>query len=122
MFVYPFVPTIGYLVNVWYIGLSVPSSDYDMKMARLEMFARVSHSITGCVEAPIQMVMTLYLMLRDILPLPWNNTWDRDVIVDSKGNRVDLHIPAITMVFSIIDMITCAILINIFNVYIGQEG
>ena len=93
---------------------------YDMKMARLEMFARVSHSITGCIEAPLQMVMTISLMLMEVLPLPWERDSHRATIQDTYGNRVDLYIPAITLLFSVIDMIKCAIMINIFNVYVGQ--
>ena len=107
-------------MNLWYIGISTSSSVYDMKTARLEMFARVSHSITGCIEAPIQMVVTLFLMMKEVLPLPWDKAWHRSLITDSKGNELDLYIPAVTLVFSIMDMMKCAVMINIFNVYIGQ--
>ena len=107
-------------MNLWYIGISTSSSAYDMKTARLEMFARVSHSITGCIEAPIQMVVTLFLMMKEVLPLPWDKAWHRSLITDSKGNELDLFIPAVTLVFSIMDMMKCAVMINIFNVYIGQ--
>merc|ERR1711936_467134 len=83
------------------------------------MFARISHSITGCIEAPIQMVMTIFLIMKDKLPLPWLHHEDFQ-IQDSAGNVVNFTIPMITLAFSIIDMIKCAIMINIFNVYIGQ--
>ena len=56
LFLYPFVPTLGYLVNLWFVDVAASSEGYNMKLARLEMFARVSHGITGCIEAPIQMV------------------------------------------------------------------
>ena len=91
-----------------------------MKTARLEMFARVSHSITGCIEAPLQMVMTLFLMMKDVLPLPWDRSSHTASLVDSQDNRLYLYIPSISLAFSVIDMIKCAIMINIFNVYIGQ--
>ena len=121
LFLYPFVPTIGYIVNLWYLGMATYSySDYDMKTARLEMFARVSHSITGCIEAPIQMVMTIFLMMKEVLALPWDTAWNRNVVTDSKGNELELYIPAVTLIFSMIDMIKCSLMINIFNVYIGQ--
>ena len=52
------------------------------------------------------MVTTLYLMMKDVLPLPWNQGMD--------------HIPASSIFFTSIDMIKCALMVNIFNVYIGQ--
>ena len=121
LFLYPFVPTIGYIVNLWYLGMATYStSGYNMKTARLEMFARVSHSITGCIEAPIQMVMTIFLMMKGVLALPWDTAWHRNTVTDSKGNEMELYIPAVTLIFSMIDMIKCSLMINIFNVYIGQ--
>ena len=118
LFLYPFVPTLGYLVNLWFLNSS--DSGYHMKIARLEMFARISHCITGCIEAPIQMVTTLYLMMKDVLPLPWNQGFDTNTITDSKGNTINFHIPAASVFFTALDMVKCALMVNIFNVYIGQ--
>ena len=121
LFLYPFVPTLGYLVNLWFMNTTASKhGDYNMKFARLEMFARVSHGITGCIEAPIQMVTTLYLMMKDVLPLPWDQGFHSSTITDSKGNTVNFQIPAASIFFTIIDIIKCAIMVNIFNVYIGQ--
>ena len=109
---------------MWFIGFASPSSDYNMKTARLEMFARVSHSITGCIEAPIQMVLTISLMMMDLLPLPWQKVSDFE-IKDSQGNEFSGSVQLITLAtlaFSIIDMIKCAVMINIFNVYTGHIG
>ena len=120
LFLYPFVPTLGYLVNLWFMNVAASDSGYHMKIARLEMFARVSHCITGCIEAPIQMVTTIYLMMKDVLPQPWDQGVDTNTITDSKGNTINFHIPAASIFFTAIDMIKCALMVNIFNVYIGQ--
>ena len=116
------MPTLGYLVNLWFMNVAVSRDGYHMKFARLEMFARVSHCITGCIEAPIQMVTTLYLMMTDVLPLPWDQGHSTATIEDSKGNTINFHIPAASIFFTAIDMIKCALMVNIFNVYIGQVG
>ena len=120
LFLYPFVPTLGYLVNLWFINVAASSEGYNMKFARLEMFTRVSHGISGCIGAPIQMVTTLYLMMKGVLPLPWDQGFDTSTIEDSKGNTVNFTIPAASIFFSAINIIKCALMVNIFNVYIGQ--
>ena len=120
LFFYPFVPTLGYLVNLWFMNVAASKDGYHMKFARLEMFARVSHGITGCIEAPLQMVTTLYLMMKDVLPKPWEQGLDNTIIEDSKGNSVNFDIPTASIFFTAIDMIKCALMVNIFNVYIGQ--
>ena len=112
------MPTLGYLVNLWFMNVAASNDGYHMKFARLEMFARVSHCITGCIEAPIQMVTTLFLMMKDVLPKPWD--LDTTTIEDSKGNTVNIDIPTASILFTAIDMIKCALMVNIFNVYIGQ--
>ena len=120
LFLYPFVPTLGYLVNLWFVDVAASSEGYNMKLARLEMFARVSHGITGCIEAPIQMGTTLYLMMKDVLPLPWDQGFHSATITDSKGNTLNFHIPVASIFFTAVDIIKCALMVNIFNVYIGQ--
>ena len=114
------MPTLGYLVNLWFMNVAASKDGYHMKFARLEMFARVSHGITGCIEAPLQMVTTLYLMMIDVLPKPWEQDLYTTTIEDSKGNRVNFDIPMASIFFTAIDMIKCALMVNIFNVYIGQ--
>ena len=105
-----------YFQNIFKVSAS--NDGYHMKLARLEMFARVSHGITGCIEAPLQMVTTLYLMMIDVLPKPWD--LDTTTIEDSKGNTVNIDIPTASILFTAVDMIKCALMVNIFNVYIGQ--
>jgi len=45
----------------------------DQTSHKIEMFAKVGHSISGCIEAPMQMVMVLYLVLKEYLPIPFQD-------------------------------------------------
>ena len=119
-FFYPFVPTLAYIVNLWHMNGS--KQPYNAQKAQLELFARVSHSITGCIEAPFQLIMTTWLIMKGVLDIPWRSTL---VNVNGVQDRFENQIPAFsipmwTLCFSIIDILGCSIQINIFNVYIGQ--
>ena len=82
---------------------------------------RVSHSISGCVEAPIQLVMTSFLVMKGILGIPWWKSPTSHTFQDTAGNEVNFYsIPLWTLIFSIIDILKCTVLANIFNVYIGK--
>ena len=84
------------------------------------MFARVYQSITAGVEAPLQTVMTLYLMATSNLRLPWEGREGGEErksllsLKDNAGNDLDFNLPAVSMFFSVSSMIKCAIAINIF--------
>ena len=119
--IYPLVPTISYLINIWYLGFSSPGTSYNMKTARLEMFARVSHSISGCIEAPFQLILTSLLIMLGVLPVPWKEGIGTNGITDGFQNEIPLtSIPMWTLIFSVMDILKCAVMINIFNVYVGQ--
>ena len=44
----------------------------DLILVSLNLF-KVGHSISGCIEAPMQMVMVLYLILKEYLPIPFQD-------------------------------------------------
>jgi hypothetical protein len=43
--------------------------------------------VCRCVEAPIQLVTLLYLMLRGILTLPWSEPLSASCVEDSLGRQ-----------------------------------
>lgn len=82
---------------------------------------RVSHSISGCVEAPIQLVMNSFLVMKGILGIPWWESTETKSVTDTAGNKFTFYsIPLWTLIFSLIDILKCTVLTNIFNVYIGK--
>ena len=118
--IYPLVPTISYCINIWYLGFG-RTGDYNMKTAKLEMLARVSHSIAGCIEAPFQLILTSLLIMLGVLPEPWKQGITTNGISDGFKNQIPLtSIPMWTLLFSLADILKCAVMINIFNVYVGQ--
>jgi hypothetical protein len=83
---------------------------------------QVGHSISGCIEAPIQMVMVLYLTLTEYLPIPFQGEFETGCSSDRFGNDICFltNIPALTFLFSILNILSSAFVINLFNVYVGQ--
>ena len=85
------------------------------------MFARVSHGISGCIEAPFQLILTWLLIWLGVLPEPWKEGATTNGIKDGFQNQIPLtSIPMWTLIFSLMDILKCAVMINIFNVYVGQ--
>merc|ERR1711962_1701200 len=116
-FFYPIVPTIGYLINLCYM-----TGGQDQTSHKIEMFAKVGHSISGCIEAPMQMVMVLYLVLKEYLPIPFQDDPRYVNYTDRFGNDISFiaNIPVLTFIFSITNILSSAFTINLFNVYVGQ--
>ena len=91
------------------------------KFSRRENLAQVAHSITGGFEAPIQLTMTIWLMLRGII----NNDFsfgslfiDLKLPTDTFGNVVPLPtISIVSTVFSIVSMCVAGIRLNIPGSY-----
>jgi len=115
-FFYPIVPTLGYLINLCFMGSKSTSAH------KVEMFAKVGHSISGCVEAPIQMVMVVFLVLKEYLPIPFQEDPRYATYEDRFGNKLNFmaQIPFLTFIFSITNILASAFTINLFNVYVGQ--
>jgi len=119
-FFYPIVPTVGYLIVLWNINNN--DSSNRIHRSRVELFARTSHSISGCVESPLQLIMTFYLIFIGLLDNPLKASIYTREVNDRFGNTIlpSASIPFWTMSFSILNIIGSAIQVNIFNVYIGQ--
>lgn len=84
-------------------------------------FFRTSHSITGCIEAPIQLIMTSFLIMKGIIDLPWEEGMRYSQVTLSFNNQLPLtNIPMWTLMFSIVDILKCSLMTNVFNVYIGH--
>ena len=65
---FPFLPTFFYLLLL-VSPRGSPSQKEEYKV--MERRAHEIKSICGAVEAPVQLILLLYLMLRGVLTLPW---------------------------------------------------
>ena len=86
------------------------------------MFARVAHGISGCIEAPIQLITTVLLIMWGYLDVPWTRKLTYDSFSLGFNNTIDVaNIPMWTMIFSVFDilkeMFYCQVL-NYFHDYI----
>ena len=78
----------------------------------MESLTSIGQNINGCIKAPIQLIMTTWLMMKGVLDIPWRLTDDM--------NRLETQITIWTLFFSFVEFFQCAIGINIFNVHFGQ--
>ena len=104
------VPTISHFVVLWYANLDVDESDETQ-----EFFMQVI-GINGCVEAPLQLIMTLFLVLKGIFDFPWSTEKISGEILDKFGNRIPLFsIPLLSFIFSSISIVK-----NVFKMNISK--
>ena len=65
--------------------------------------------------------MNTFLVMKGILGIPWWKSTETKTATDAVGNEFTFYsIPLWTLIFSIIDILKCTVLTNIFNVYIGK--
>ena len=61
----------------------------------------MSHSISGCVEAPFQLVMNTFLVMKGIIGIPWYKSSQLMTATDAVDNEFYFYsIPMWTLIFS----------------------
>ena len=87
----------------------------------VERKAHEIKSITASIEAPLQLIIILYLMLRGILTLPWNESTSSSCIEDNLGRVACLpSIPMLAITFSILSIIKSMFDLNIHPLLANQ--
>ena len=70
------------------------------------MFARVAHGISGCIEAPIQLITTVLLIMWGYLDVPWTRKLTYESVSVGFSNTIPVAIiPMLTMIFSLLDIL-----------------
>ena len=65
--------------------------------------------------------MNTFLVMKGIIGIPWYKSSQLMFATDAVGNEFYFYsIPMWTLIFSVIDILKCTVLTNIFNVYIGK--
>jgi len=115
---YPFIPAITYILLLWSWGNGKAQPE---TLSRRENFAMVAHSITGGFEAPVQLTMTIWLMLRGIIDNDFSFAKafiDLGLPEDRFGNTVPLPaIPVISSLTSLISIMFACVRLNIPQPY-----
>ena len=117
---FPLVPTFLYI----YL-LVCPNSTPEEKgvYERTERRAHEVKSIAGAVEAPVQLIILLYLMCRGILTLPWQDVVSSSCLEDSLGRVACLpSIPMASMIFATFAIIKAMHEMNIYPILLGYSG
>ena len=115
LFFYPAIPLIANILVIWRMN-----NKDSIAFSRTRLFASIARNISGCFESPIQMIITLWLIGKNVLDVPWSQaSLGAEVITDQYGNAVPVpQIPIISMGFSILSIMVSVIQINILNVYV----
>ena len=110
--VFPLLPTALYLL----LMLSPRQTSKDRRVyKKLEQRAHEIKSICGSVEAPIQLVLLLFLMIRGILILPWSEPSSTQCVTDSLGRVACLpSVPMASVIFSVLSIIKAVFDLNIY--------
>ena len=83
--VFPVVPTVGYFVLLFKKRRFQTREQRD-KYKKLETRTREMKTIAGAVESPLQVILLLFLMLRGIIALPWDESLTLACVQDQLGN------------------------------------
>ncbi|XP_023326735.1 uncharacterized protein LOC111700146 isoform X2 [Eurytemora carolleeae] len=116
---FPLIPTLCYILL-----LITPRSSWEQRRRyrEVERKAHEIKSITASIEAPLQLIIILYLMLRGILTLPWNESTSSSCIEDNLGRVACLpSIPMLAITFSILSIIKSMFDLNIHPLLANQE-
>ena len=110
--IFPVIPTMMYAL----LMLSPRQSSNDRrKYKKLERQAHEVKSICGAVEAPIQLVLLLFMMIRGILTLPWKESLGSKCVTDSLGRVACLpSLPMASVIFSVLSIIKAVFDLNIY--------
>ena len=94
---YPILPVVGHVISLCYVSQRSPQLD----------MLRYGMNINGCIKAPTQIVMTIWLLLKGVL----NNSSEHTYIT-----RSETQIPLWTIVFSFAELLKCTIQMSISNI------
>eukprot|EP00092_Neocalanus_flemingeri_P000074 GFUD01000076.1.p1 GENE.GFUD01000076.1~~GFUD01000076.1.p1 ORF type:complete len:1104 (-),score=226.04 GFUD01000076.1:19-3330(-) len=115
---YPVIPAVTYTLLLWGWGNGQAQPE---SLSRRENFAMVAHSITGGFEAPVQLTMTIWLMLKGIIDNDFSFAKafvDFGLPQDKFGNSVPLPaIPVISSISSLVSIMMACVRLNIPQPY-----
>ena len=85
-----------------------------MKWKQYECSIRRLRSVSAGVEAPSQLILVLYLMMRGLVTLPWQQSVAASCLEDSLGRVACLpSLPLASLTFSIVAIIKATYDLNI---------
>ena len=102
---FPLIPTVRYM-KLLFIKKQFKSNHQKMMFLNYEKETNELKSMTGAIESPLQFVLLLWLMMRGILKVPWNQSLSSSCVEDSLGRVACIpSIPILSMIFSFCSII-----------------
>ena len=97
------------------------SREQRRRYREVERKAHEIKSLTSSVEAPLQLTLVLYLMLRGILSLPWNEPMSSSCIQDNLGRVACLpSIPMLSITFSVLSILKAMFDLNVHPLFANK--
>jgi len=91
----------------------------DRKIGNVEKLINLAVEIEGCIEAPIQLILTTFLIMTGYLSVPWSSPIQEvsidlgfDNIISFKG------LPLVSMIISSLSILKATMTINVFNAHL----
>ena len=112
---YPLAPFLSLFISLWHFN-----DPKDRKISEVEKIINLAIQIEGNVEAPVQMIITVFLIMKGILNVPWASSEEDSVIDLGFDNEISFHgiLPFTTLAASSASILKASVTMNVFNVMI----
>ena len=91
-------------------------SSRDREIGRIEKMINLAVHMERCVEAPVQLIITTFLIMTGVLNLPWAPSL-MDSVINLGHNKISFNgLPIATMIISALSILKGTMTINVFEV------
>ena len=73
---YPLAPFISFGISMWYFN----THSTTRVIGRIEKIINLAVDMEGCVEAPLQLIITTFLIMTRFLSVPWDSSPEESII------------------------------------------
>ena len=102
---FPIMPTLMYM-KILLMRKRFSSNQEKLSFLAYEQRTHELKSLTGAIESPLQFTLLLWLMMRGILSLPWDQPLSSSCVQDSLGRVACIpSIPMASMIFSLLSIL-----------------
>ena len=110
---FPIVPTILYL-RVLLTKRAFNTGRERLVFLKLEATSHEIKAIAGALESPVEVIILLWLLVRGILQLPWDNSLESSCVQDSLGRVACFpSLPVASIIFSLLSILKALYDLNI---------
>ena len=114
---FPLAPFLSFVISLCYFN--EPAT---RKIGRVEKIINLAIEMEGCIEAPLQISITIFCIMKGYLSVPWASSEDEDTIRLS-FNAISFNgvLPFITLTISMMSILKGTLTVNIFNVLLVNQ-